>query len=69
VCHSEEPCDEESAFYFPIEKTGKAQSRCFISFSMTQQQTPTAPKDSFSLGGLCVLAGDIPFLFLAAVSR
>jgi hypothetical protein len=35
LCHSEEPCDEESAFDF-LTKTGKTQSRCFTSFSMTQ---------------------------------
>jgi hypothetical protein len=28
---------------------GKAQSRCFTSFSMTQRKTSTAPKNSFCL--------------------
>jgi hypothetical protein len=34
LCHSEEPCDEESAFDF-LTKTGTTQSRCFTEFTLS----------------------------------
>jgi len=58
VCHSEKRSDEESAFGFPVlveRVQKKAQSRCFTSFSMTQQQTPSTWKDSVFLSELCGL--------------
>jgi hypothetical protein len=44
---------------------GKVQSRCFISFSMTQQQTANAPKDSDFFGVLCAFAREIQLLVAA----
>jgi hypothetical protein len=61
MCHSEECSDEESVFDLLSwsKDLKKVQSRCFISFSMTQQQTANAPKDSAFLGVLCVFAREI----------
>jgi hypothetical protein len=42
-------------FSFLVEEVGKTQSRCFTSFSMTQQPTSTVPK-----GSGCAFARDIP---------
>jgi hypothetical protein len=44
VCHSEEPCDEESAFSFLIEP-GERKADTSLSFSMTQL-IPSAPKNA-----------------------
>jgi|GEM_PF-2557351 len=43
-----------------LKELGKAHSRCFTTFSMTRQQTPNAPKESYFLCDLCAFARDIP---------
>jgi hypothetical protein len=62
ACHSEECSDEESVFDFSVlvEKNAKQMLHGVYpeiaeGFSMTQQQTPTAPKDSFYLAGFAPL--------------
>jgi hypothetical protein len=74
VCHSEEPCDEESAFSFLIEKTGRAQKQILhgvypelcrrVQHDTTNSKRPG--ECGFSLR-LCVFAGDILTLLVAAV--
>ena len=60
VCHSEERSDEESAFGFPVLVERVEKSRCFTSFSMTQQQTPSTEKDSGFFRDLCGFAQVTP---------
>jgi hypothetical protein len=68
VCHSEEPCDEESAFHLLIEGTGGGAKQMLHGvypelaegFSMTQL-IPNAPKDSIFLGVLCAFARESNF--------